>query len=239
MPQHPRVTPGPERQLATGTAGRTPPRVTLGVVPERRTPRRRDRKRSAQEAPATTGAGIPLPALGAAPTLKPAAQPNQAKSRAPPSPRSAGGGGEAHTTGRPKPKPGGDRRPTSTDRSRLSKLTKSSRALLATGPAGTSPVQVTLEAPGWAFCPGWTRCTHMKRKQWSGAGTHTATRNPPQHRCTAATHGQRRGGGPTAQPRPDAQPNKNEAGPKAHKLRSRTAPGSSRKRPRSPQPARR
>ena len=186
MPQHPRVTPGPKRQLATGTAGRTPPRVTPGVVSERRTPRRRDRKRSAQKAPATTGAGRPLPALGAAPTLKPAVQPNQAKSRAPPSPRSAGGGGEVHTTGRPKPTPGGDRRPASTDRSRLSKLTKSSRALLATGPAGASPVQVTLEAPGRACLPRvdtmhpheaqtvvWSRYPHHNQKPTVA----------PTHRC--------------------------------------------------------
>ena len=60
----------------------------------------------------------------------------------------------------------------------------------------------------------------------SGLGP-APTPSPETYRSTDAplpSHGQRRGG-PTAQPRPEAQPDRSMAGPKAHELRYRTAPG--------------
>ena len=209
MPQHPRVTPGPKRQLAAGTAGRTPPRVTPGAVTERRTPRRRDRKRGSRRAPAPTGAGNPLPLLGRATTPRPTVPRSQARSRVPPPARRADGGSGRRPPGRPKPQPGASRPTANADRSRLGQLNKSPGAPLAEGPAGAIPVQVTLEAPGWADTPkvdtlhrpdaqavAWSRYPHRCQRP-------TAART---HRCHPRPAAR---GGP--QPSPDQKRSQAEA----------------------------
>ena len=162
-PQRPRVTPGPKRQLAEGAAGPTPPRVPPGADTERRTPRKWDRKRSTQGAPATTGAGNPLPLLGEAQTPRPQVRArDRARSQDAPSQQGTRCEGKASTPGRPKPKPGGAGRPTGTRRQRLERPPRGPSAQLTIGPAGTSPVQVTLDAPGWARPPK-VDTVHQKR----------------------------------------------------------------------------